>query len=145
MHDDDPLAAGLGGIDVMAEWRLDWSRISAPPADTRQARFCRLPLVKISACSSTGLGHGVYKDNVDYSAFCGEWCIGGIYETRTGPADLRWFWALYTPSKLLEHPIDIRQHVVVPVAQHSVAVRFKNLRAGSSAVDAACGPPSTRR
>jgi hypothetical protein len=31
---------------------------------------------------ATGLGHGVYKDNVDYSVFCGEWCIGRIYETR---------------------------------------------------------------
>ena len=29
----------------------------------------------------TGLGHGVYKDNVDYGVFCGEWCIGRIYET----------------------------------------------------------------
>ena len=40
----------------------------------------------------TGLGHGVYKDNVDYGVFCGEWCIGRIYETRTGPESLRWFW-----------------------------------------------------
>jgi len=47
----------------------------------------------------TGLGHGVYKNTVDYGVFCGEWCIGRIYETRTGPADLRWFWALYAPSK----------------------------------------------
>ena len=47
----------------------------------------------------TGLGHGVYKDNVDYSVFCGEWCIGRIYETRTGPESLRWFWALHAPSK----------------------------------------------
>ena len=47
----------------------------------------------------TGLGHGVYKDVPDYSIFCGEWCIGRIYETRTGPADLRWFWALHAPSK----------------------------------------------
>ena len=45
----------------------------------------------------TGLGHGVYKDNVDYGIYCGEWCIGRIYETRTGPADLRWFWALHVP------------------------------------------------
>ena len=37
----------------------------------------------------TGLGHGVYKDNVDYGVFCGDWCIGRIYETRTGPADLQ--------------------------------------------------------
>ena len=34
----------------------------------------------------TGLGHGVYKDIVDYGVFCGEWCIGRIYETRTGPS-----------------------------------------------------------
>jgi hypothetical protein len=33
----------------------------------------------------TGLGHGVYKDVHDYSVYCGEWCIGRIYETRTGP------------------------------------------------------------
>ena len=33
----------------------------------------------------TGLGHGVYKDVLDYGIFCGEWCIGRIYETRTGP------------------------------------------------------------
>ena len=41
----------------------------------------------------TGLGHGVYKDVPDYSIFCGEWCVGRIYETRTGPADL-----LHAPS-----------------------------------------------
>ena len=34
----------------------------------------------------TGLGHGVYKDNVDYGVFCGEWCIGRIYENRSGSA-----------------------------------------------------------
>jgi hypothetical protein len=47
----------------------------------------------------TGLGHGVYKDNADYGVFCGEWCIGRIYQTRTGPESLRWFWALHAPSK----------------------------------------------
>src|SRR4051794_32742757 len=47
----------------------------------------------------TGLGHGVYKDNVDYGVFCGQWCIGRIYQTRTGPESLRWFWALHAPSK----------------------------------------------
>jgi hypothetical protein len=46
----------------------------------------------------TGLGHGVYKDVPDYGVFCGEWCIGRIYETWTGPADLRWFWALHAPG-----------------------------------------------
>jgi hypothetical protein len=47
----------------------------------------------------TGLGHGVYKNVPDYGVFSGEWCIGRIYETRTGPADLRWFWALHAPNK----------------------------------------------
>ncbi len=47
----------------------------------------------------TGLGHGVYKDNVDYSVFYGEWCIGRIYKTRTGPESLRWFWALHFPGR----------------------------------------------
>jgi hypothetical protein len=47
----------------------------------------------------TGLGHGVYKDDIDYSVFCGEWCIGRIYETRTGPEHLRWFWALHFPGR----------------------------------------------
>jgi hypothetical protein len=35
----------------------------------------------------TGLGHGVYKDVPDYGIYCGEWCIGRIYETRTGPPE----------------------------------------------------------
>jgi hypothetical protein len=47
----------------------------------------------------TGPGHGVYKDTVDYGIFCGEWCIGRIYETRIGSEQLRWFWALHAPSK----------------------------------------------
>jgi hypothetical protein len=47
----------------------------------------------------TGLGSGIDKDRPDYSVCTGEWCIGRIYETRTGPESLRWFWALYAPSK----------------------------------------------
>ena len=31
----------------------------------------------------TGLGHGVYKDDIDYGVFCGEWCIGRIYRRET--------------------------------------------------------------
>ena len=46
-----------------------------------------------------GLGHGVYKDNVDDSVFCGEWSIGRIYEIRSGPEELRWFWALHFPGR----------------------------------------------
>ena len=38
------------------------------------------------------------QGHLDYSVFCGEWCIGRIYETCTGPADLRWFWALHAPA-----------------------------------------------
>jgi hypothetical protein len=47
----------------------------------------------------TGLSSGFHKDSVDYSIFCGEWCIGRIYETRSGSEDLRWFWALHATSK----------------------------------------------
>jgi hypothetical protein len=47
----------------------------------------------------TALSSGYYRNTVDYSVFCGEWCIGRIYENRSGPESLRWFWALYAPSK----------------------------------------------
>ncbi len=30
----------------------------------------------------TGLGHGVYKDDIDYGVFCGEWCIGRISDAH---------------------------------------------------------------
>jgi hypothetical protein len=30
----------------------------------------------------TGLGHGAYEDDIDYSAFCGEWCIGSGRQRR---------------------------------------------------------------
>ena len=54
----------------------------------------------------TGLGHGVYKNDIDYSVFCGEWCIGRIYENRSGPEDQRWFWALHPQAgrKIYELP-----------------------------------------
>jgi hypothetical protein len=44
----------------------------------------------------TGFGSGFCKDNVDYGIFCGEWCIGRIYENRAKPMD--WFWALHAPG-----------------------------------------------
>ena len=50
----------------------------------------------------TGLGSGHYKDVPDYAVCCGNWCIGRIYETRTGPPALRWFWALHVPSEPAE-------------------------------------------
>jgi len=30
-----------------------------------------------------------HKDVPDYSVYCGEWCIGRIYEIRAGPPELR--------------------------------------------------------
>ena len=36
---------------------------------------------------------------MDYSVFCGEWCIGRIYENSSGPEHLRWSWSLLSPSK----------------------------------------------
>jgi hypothetical protein len=33
----------------------------------------------------TGLGHGVYKDDIDYGVFSGEWEIGRIYERKGFP------------------------------------------------------------
>jgi hypothetical protein len=47
----------------------------------------------------TGLSSGFYKNIVDYSIFCGEWCIGRLYENRSGPEHMRWFWSLLYPSK----------------------------------------------
>jgi hypothetical protein len=35
----------------------------------------------------------------------------------------------YFAENVLEHATDVRQHVVIPVAQHPVAVRCKDLRA----------------
>ena len=76
----------------------------------------------------TGLSSGFYKDSVDYSVFCGEWCIGRIYQMRTGPADLRWFWALYAPSK----PGDMRisnQVATLEVAKAEFEANWKQWKA----------------
>jgi hypothetical protein len=42
-----------------------------------------------------GLGHGAYKDDVDFGAFSGEWEIGHIYERKGFPDDVRFFWSLH--------------------------------------------------
>ena len=75
-----------------------------------------------------GLGHGVYKDVRDYSVFCGEWCIGRIYETRTGRADLRWFWALHAPSKPGEMRIS-NQVVTLEIAKDEFEASWKQWKA----------------
>jgi hypothetical protein len=51
------------------------------------------------ATPDRALSSEIDQDRPDYTVYCGAWCIGRIYETRTGPAELRWFWALHAPSK----------------------------------------------
>src|SRR3954469_14358789 len=48
---------------------------------------------------------GYYKDHADYLIFCGGWNIGRIYEIRSGPEELRWFWALHFPKQFCIAPI----------------------------------------
>jgi hypothetical protein len=43
----------------------------------------------------TGLGHGVYKDDIDFGVFSGEWCIGRIYEQKGFAPEVRFFWSLH--------------------------------------------------
>jgi hypothetical protein len=43
----------------------------------------------------TGLGHGVYKDKIDFSVFSGAWNIGRIYERKGFPDAVRFFWSLH--------------------------------------------------
>ena len=53
----------------------------------------------------TGLGHGVYKDAVDYAVFSGTWNIGRIYERRGFSDAVRFFWSLH--GVVLTRPPDI--------------------------------------
>ena len=46
----------------------------------------------------TGLGHGVYKDAIDYAVFSGAWNIGRIYKRRGFPDAVRFFWSLHGMS-----------------------------------------------
>jgi hypothetical protein len=43
----------------------------------------------------TGLGSGIYQDNIDYNIFSGEWLIGRIYERNGFPDEVRFFWSLH--------------------------------------------------
>ena len=54
----------------------------------------------------SGLGHGVYKDSIDYSLFSGEWLIGRIYERNGFPGEARFFWSLH--GVVLTRPPSIR-------------------------------------
>jgi hypothetical protein len=67
----------------------------------------------------------------DYGVFCGEWCIGRIYQTRTGPESLRWFWALHAPSK----PGEMRtsnQVATMDEAKAEFEASWKRWKAGQS-------------
>jgi hypothetical protein len=43
----------------------------------------------------TGLGHGVYKDSIDYSVFAGAWNVG---RERRGVSDARLIVPLHAPG-----------------------------------------------
>jgi hypothetical protein len=79
-----------------------WSRKDSPSHFNAERHVAQKPRA-LGATLARGFAaarwFGSCKDTVDYSVFCGEWCIGRIYETRTGPESLRWFWALHAPSK----------------------------------------------
>ena len=84
----------------------------------------------------TGLGHGVYKDSIDYGVFSGEWCIGRIYENRSGLADLRWFWAFHAPSR--PGTLRISNHVAtLEVAKSEFEASWKQWKAWAKLEEAA--------
>jgi hypothetical protein len=47
----------------------------------------------------TDLGSPIDNERKDYGVFSREWRIGRIYENRSDPEELRWFWAFHAPSK----------------------------------------------
>ncbi|MGA8958334.1 MAG: hypothetical protein WB503_23305 [Pseudolabrys sp.] len=51
-------------------------------------------MIALTMCP-TGLGHGVYRDAIDYAVFSGAWNIGRIYERRGFPNAVQFFWSLH--------------------------------------------------
>ena len=43
----------------------------------------------------TGVESPVDKIRQDFTIFSGRWEMGRIYEDRSGPLNLRWFWSLH--------------------------------------------------
>jgi hypothetical protein len=43
----------------------------------------------------TGVESPVDKNRQDFTIFSGKWEMGRIYEERSGPVNLRWFWSLH--------------------------------------------------
>jgi hypothetical protein len=84
----------------------------------------------------TGLSSGFYKDSVDYGIFCGEWCIGRIYENHSGPESLRWFWALHGVPRTYRD----RQDIALQTARFlksrnpNSTVKLKDLQTGEETI-----------
>jgi hypothetical protein len=70
----------------------------------------------------TGLGHGVHKNDIDYSVFSGEWLIGRIYERRGFPDAVRVFWSLH--GIVLTRPPDIHTDGHTPSLEAAKATGF---------------------
>ena len=43
-----------------------------------------------SRARTWAVGSGIDKDRLDYTVYCGEWEVGRIYDTRSGPESMRW-------------------------------------------------------
>jgi hypothetical protein len=67
----------------------------------------------------TGLRHGVYKNDIDYSVFSGEWLIGRIYESKGFPEAVRFFWSLH--GVVLTRPLDIHTSGHAPTLEEAKA------------------------
>jgi hypothetical protein len=43
----------------------------------------------------SGLASPIDKERQDLKIYSGTWAVGRIYEERSGPEHMRWFWSLY--------------------------------------------------
>ena len=73
------------GLVAYAFSRCNYTTSETPRSETS----ARIEAVAVKM-RPTGLGHGVYKDVPDYSIFCGERCVGRIYETAADPR-AKWY------------------------------------------------------
>ena len=67
----------------------------------------------------TGLGHGVYKDEIDFGVFSGEWLIGRIYEQKGFAPEVRFFWSLH--GVVLTRPPGIHTEGTAPTLEAAKA------------------------
>ena len=63
--------------------------------DRHRPRRPQSPALMTLTMRPTGLGHGVYKDAIDYAVFSGAWNVGRIYERRGFSDAVRFFWSLH--------------------------------------------------